>query len=429
MRSVIFAAVIILAAGRGRRAGGIVPKQYAMLGGAPLIRRTVEAFLNCRAQTAESLAHSAAAGGANLRQIIVVVNPADADLYRAALADLPASTELVFGGATRQESTYNALAFLARQPNPPAYVHIHDGARPFIRPPLLAALAAALTPQNGAVPALPVAETLKCANAQGLVAATVPREHLYAAQTPQSFPFAAILRAHEAARAGGRSDFTDDSSIAEAAGLPVKLIEGDSRNVKITWERDIAVADKFFQNQQTNAADIGETGRNRPRDEVPCPDIRTGNGYDVHKLGAGDGVILCGVKIPAKVKLIGHSDADVALHALTDALLATCGAGDIGTHFPPSDPQWKGAASGIFVCHAVELLRQKGGQIINADITLIAEAPKIGPHRAAMTANLAQLLGISVERVSVKATTNEMMGFVGRGEGIAAIATANVFYR
>jgi len=426
MKSDIFAAVIILSAGRGLRAGGNVPKQYALLGGAPLIRRTVEAFLDFRAA---QQAGEAAASGPQIGRIIMAVNPADADLCRRALGSLSGRIELVDGGATRQDSTYNALLRLAQLPQPPAYVHIHDGARPFIRPPLLAALGCALSPHNGVVPALPVAETLKRANAQGFVSETVPRANLYAAQTPQSFPFAAILRAHEAARASGRSDFTDDSALAEAAGLPVKLIEGDSRNVKITWERDLAMADKFLQNQQMNAADTGEAGGNRPRDAVPCPDIRTGNGYDVHRLIPGDHVVLCGVKIPAAQALQGHSDADVALHALTDALLATCGAADIGAHFPPSDPRWKGADSSIFLRHAAQLIKQKGGQIINADITLIAEAPKIGPHRAAMVARLAELLELAEERISVKATTNERLGFIGREEGIAAIATANVFYR
>src|SRR5690606_24005869 len=206
------------------------------------------------------------------------------------------------------------------------------------------------------------------------------------------------------AREGGLDAFTDDAAIAEWAGIKVRLVEGSADNTKITWVRDIDVANE------------------RMGHAVRFPDVRTGNGYDVHSFGDGDHVTLCGVAIPFSRSLSGHSDADVGLHALTDALLATCSAGDIGTHFPPSDMQWKGAASHIFVEEAVRIVRERGGRIANADITVIAEAPKIGPHRAAMTEALSSMLGISVERVSVKATTNERLGFVGREEGIAAIA-------
>jgi len=237
----------------------------------------------------------------------------------------------------------------------------------------------------------------------------VPRAGLFSAQTPQCFRFGPILSAHTQAAASGRSDFTDDASIAEWAGMPVTLVEGSVDNVKLTLKQDIAMADE-------------KLSRNT------LPDVRTGNGYDVHQLVAGDGVTLCGVFIPHDQKLLGHSDADVALHALTDALLATCGAGDIGDHFPPSDPQWKGAASRIFLEHAAKIVRDNGGTIMNADVSLIAEAPKVGPHRLAMRENLASMLGISLDRCSVKATTNEKIGFVGRREGIAAIATATVVY-
>ncbi len=239
----------------------------------------------------------------------------------------------------------------------------------------------------------------------------VARAGLHAAQTPQGFPFTPILAAHEKAYAIGKTDFTDDAAVAEWAGIPVRLVAGSPDNVKLTWARDITMAD-----QRLTANPAG------------FPDIRTGNGYDVHAFEPGDHVVLCGVPIPHDRKLSGHSDADVGLHALTDALLATCGAGDIGTHFPPSDPQWKGAASHLFVEHAVGLVRGRGGRIANADITLICEAPKIGPHRTAMTAALANMLKISPDRISVKATTNEKLGFIGRHEGIAAIATASVIY-
>jgi 2-C-methyl-D-erythritol 4-phosphate cytidylyltransferase/2-C-methyl-D-erythritol 2,4-cyclodiphosphate synthase len=258
---------------------------------------------------------------------------------------------------------------------------------------------------------MPVADTLKREARDGTVAETVPRAGLHAAQTPQGFPFAAILDAHEKAFRAGRGDFTDDAAIAEWVSMPVRLVTGSPDNVKLTWARDIAMADQRL---------AGSGSR--------FPDIRTGNGYDVHSFEAGDHVVLCGVPIPHDKKLAGHSDADVGLHALTDALLATCGAGDIGTHFPPSDPQWKGATSRLFVEHAADLVRQRGGRIANADVTLICEAPKIGPHRAAMTAAMAGMLKISPDRISVKATTNEKLGFIGRQEGIAAIATASVAY-
>jgi 2-C-methyl-D-erythritol 4-phosphate cytidylyltransferase/2-C-methyl-D-erythritol 2,4-cyclodiphosphate synthase len=254
-----------------------------------------------------------------------------------------------------------------------------------------------------------VPDTLKRGSADGFVAETVPRAGLFAAQTPQSFSYAPILAAHRAAAAAGIADLTDDAAIAEWAGIPVRLVEGDRENTKLTLARDIELADHKLMSSS-------------------LPDIRTGNGYDVHQLEPGDGVTLCGVFIAHDHRLKGHSDADCALHALTDALLATCGAGDIGDHFPPSDPQWKGAASRIFLEHAARIVRERGGRIMNADISIIAEAPRIGPHRQAMRQALAEFLSIDLERCSVKATTNEKIGFVGRGEGIAAIATATVAF-
>ncbi len=232
---------------------------------------------------------------------------------------------------------------------------------------------------------------MKLAAQDLVVARTVSREGLHAAQTPQGFPFRSILDAHRDAALSGRTDFTDDASIAESFGLRVRLVEGSNANRKITFAEDIEMAER----------QLGTTG---------LPDVRTGNGYDVHAFEPGDAVVLCGVRIPHDRRLSGHSDADVGLHALTDALLATCGAGDIGTHFPPSDPQWKGAASRIFVEHAAGLVRERGGRIANADVTLICEAPKVGPHREAMVAAMAGMLGIDPTRVSVKATTNEKLG-------------------
>jgi 2-C-methyl-D-erythritol 4-phosphate cytidylyltransferase/2-C-methyl-D-erythritol 2,4-cyclodiphosphate synthase len=261
---------------------------------------------------------------------------------------------------------------------------------------------------------VPDSDTLTRGGSDGVEHEPLPGAGLYAAQTPQSFLLSQIRTAHEKAAALRREDFTDDASSAEWAGLPVTLVEGSADNIKLTVKRDIAMADEKLSQTRSSAA---------------LPDVRTGNGYDVHQLEPGDGVTLCGVFIPHDQKLSGHSDADVALHALTDALLATCGAGDIGDHFPPSDMQWRGAPSKIFLDHAAKIVREHGGTIMNADISLIAEEPKIAPHRQAMRENLSDILGISLDRCSVKATTNEKIGFIGRREGIAAIATATVVYR
>lgn len=388
-------AVVIVAAGRGERAGAAAegPKQYRTIGGKPVLRRTLEAFL----------AHP------RIGPLAVAIHPDDGALYAAAVAGLEGDVVAVPGGASRQAST--RLALMALRERQPRAVLIHDGVRPFVDGALIDRVVAALDAGDGALPALPVSDTLKRAGADAAVGETVPRDGLYAAQTPQGFAFAPILAAHERAFAAGREDFTDDAAIAEWAGLAVRIVAGSPDNVKLTWSRDLALADSRL----TAAA-------------AAFPDVRTGNGYDVHRFGPGDHVTLCGVAIPYERRLSGHSDADVGLHALTDALLATCGAGDIGTHFPPSDPQWKGAASALFVTHAAALVRAAGGRIANADVTLICEAPRIGPHRTEMVASMARLLGLAETRVSVKATTNERLGFVGRGEGIAAIATATVVY-
>lgn len=386
--------VVIVAAGRGERAGQSAegPKQYRRIGGMPVIRRTLDAFLT----------HPA------IGAVAVAIHADDDALFAEAAGDAAGDVIVVHGGKTRQAST--RLALLALKERRPAAVLIHDAVRPFVDAALIDRVAAGLERGGGSLPALPVSDTLKQAGADSLVERTVPREGLHAAQTPQGFPFQAILTAHENAFAADRHDFTDDSAIAEWAGIPVRIVQGSPDNVKLTWARDIEMAD----------ARLSSLGA--------FPDVRTGNGYDVHCFGEGDHVTLCGVDIAHHHKLSGHSDADVGLHALTDALLATCGAGDIGTHFPPSDMQWKGAASRIFVEEAVRIVRDRGGRIANADITVIAEAPKIGPHRVAMTAALSSMLSISADRVSVKATTNERLGFVGREEGIAAIATATVVY-
>ncbi|WP_320410513.1 bifunctional 2-C-methyl-D-erythritol 4-phosphate cytidylyltransferase/2-C-methyl-D-erythritol 2,4-cyclodiphosphate synthase [Ensifer sp. LC499] len=387
--------VVIVAAGRGERAGQSAegPKQYRTIGDRPVIAHTLDTF----------------ATWPNAGPIVVVIHPDDEALFDAARKRSAAGDVIVVhGGATRQISVLAGLEALAN--TGVGHVMIHDAVRPFADHALLSRCAAALGGDVKAVlPAVAVADTLKRADMDGAVLETVAREGLYGAQTPQTFDLQAILAAHRDAARSGRTDFTDDASIAEWAGHKVVLVEGTVDNVKLTLRRDIAMADEKLK-------------------RTALPDVRTGNGYDVHQLVEGDGVTLCGVFIPHTKKLSGHSDADVALHALTDALLATCGAGDIGDHFPPSDPQWKGAPSRIFLEHAARIVRERGGIITNADVSLIAEAPKVGPHRQTMRENLADILEISLDRCSVKATTNERLGFVGRDEGIAAIATATVVY-
>ncbi|MEQ1955540.1 bifunctional 2-C-methyl-D-erythritol 4-phosphate cytidylyltransferase/2-C-methyl-D-erythritol 2,4-cyclodiphosphate synthase [Mesorhizobium sp. CN2-181] len=384
--------VVIVAAGRGERAGlGDGPKQYRIVGGKTVIRRSIEAFA----------AHPA------IGPIVAVIHSDDHALYAQAAGTLAGRVRVVEGGATRQDSV--RLGLQALREAAPAKVLIHDAARPFVESALVDRTVAAIGERQAALPALAVSDTLKRGGNDGTVSETISRNGLYAAQTPQGFPFWPIYAAHMKAHHAGKTDFTDDAAIAEWTGIPVRLVEGSPDNIKLTWARDIEMAD-----QRLSGAHF--------------PDVRTGNGYDVHSFEAGDHVWLCGVKIPHGKKLSGHSDADVGLHALTDALLATCGAGDIGTHFPPSDPQWKGARSRIFAEHAASLVRAAGGRIANADITLICEAPRIGPHREAMTAAISEMLSIGPGRVSVKATTNERLGFIGREEGIAAIATATVIY-
>ena len=383
------AAAVIVAAGRGERAGAGGPKQYREIGGEAIIARTLRRF----------------AEHPEVGRIVVAIHPDDRDIFAGIANRFGHRIETVLGGASRQESTLYALRALAGQP--PEFVVIHDAVRPFADDALIARVVQMAATGRGALPALPVTDTLKRSE-DGRIE-TVDRSLLFAAQTPQGFPFKDILRAHERAAAEGRSDFTDDAALAEWVGLAVAIVEGAPDNVKITYAQDIEMADRKLRSHG-------------------FPDVRTGNGYDVHAFEAGEAVVLCGVAIPYDKRLSGHSDADVGLHALTDALLATCGAGDIGTHFPPSDPQWKGAPSRIFVEHAVSLVRNRGGRIANADVTLICEAPKVGPHRAAMTEAMAGMLGVEPHRVSVKATTNERLGFIGREEGIAAIATATVVY-
>jgi 2-C-methyl-D-erythritol 4-phosphate cytidylyltransferase/2-C-methyl-D-erythritol 2,4-cyclodiphosphate synthase len=373
-----------VACGRGERFGGDRPKQYLPLAGMPLLRHCLERL--CR--------HP------GIERVRVVVHPDDAALYAAATEGLD-MLEPVPGGATRQDSVRQGLESLSE--DPPEWVLIHDGVRPLIGPALIGRVRRALGAHAAALPVLPVIDTLK-RGADGVVTGTVDRTGLYRAQTPQGFSYAKILEAHR--RFAGAA-MTDDAALAEAAGLAVALVEGDEDNMKITEPADLARAERLLAAGWRT---------------------RVGLGFDVHRLVPGEGVILLGVRIPCPLGLSGHSDADVGLHALTDALLGTLGAGDIGSHFPPSDPRWAGADSAIFLSHARDLVAAAGGRIEHVDVTLICEQPRIGPHRAAMTGRLAEILGLAASRVSVKATTTEGLGFAGRGEGVAAQAVASVRY-
>lgn len=375
-------AILIVAAGKGVRAGGAQPKQYARLLGKPMLRWTLEAFCDYP----EAL-------------IQVMIGPDQDDLYAEAVKGLnlrPAG----LGGATRQETVRRGLELLEAEA--PDYVLIHDAARPFVSKRLIDDVIQALVDgADGAVPHVPVSDTLR--KLEGGKWVTVPREGLLRAQTPQGFRFAPILAAH---RAFADQEVTDDTALGELAGHKIVATMGETNNMKVTTPEDFTTAAIFL------AARLG--------------DPRTATGYDVHKFGPGDHIWLGGLKIPHTEGLVGHSDADVALHALTDALLGTISDGDIGMHFPPTDERWRGATSSIFLAHAAELIAAKGGTIVHVDVTVICERPKVGPHREAMRAKIADILKLDLTRVSVKATTTEGLGFTGRREGIAAQATATV---
>ncbi len=372
---------IIVAAGAGLRAGGGVPKQYRAVAGQPLLRHAVERLLG----------HPAITG------VSVVINPECRALYDAAMAGLTLP-EPIAGGATRQESVLAGLESLAA--DPPDIVLVHDAARAFVPDAVIDALVAAFADAgvDGACPALPQVDSLRRGE-EGRFSGSVDRDALWRVQTPQAFRYAALLAAHRVAASGA----TDELAIALAAGLRVAITPGDERAFKVTEPADFAKAETMTTYSS-----------------------RAASGFDVHKFGPGDHVWLCGVKVPHDHGLIGHSDADVGLHALTDALLGTIAAGDIGDHFPPSDERWRGAASDQFLAHAATLVRERGGLIDHVDVTLICERPKVGPHREAMRARIAAILGLGIDRVSVKATTTEKLGFTGRQEGIAAQAMASV---
>ena len=368
-------AAVIVAAGRGSRAGGEIPKQWQMLAGRPV------------------LAHTLAAFGGHVDRLVLVIHPDDRD--RA--STLSGDALVVDGGATRDASVRAALEALAG--TGVTRVLIHDGARPLVSEAVIGRVLAALEAYPGAAPALAVTDAL-WRGRDGLVDGTQDRAGLWRAQTPQGFRFDAILAAHRA----HPGQAADDVEVARAAGLDVAIVEGDEANLKLTFPGDFVRAEAILK----------ERGM----------DVRLGNGYDVHAFTAGDHVWLCGVKVAHDKALLGHSDADVGMHALTDAIYGALAEGDIGRHFPPNDPQWKGAASHIFLRHAAELMRARGYDLGNCDVTLVCERPKIGPHAAAMQAALSAIMGVEVGRVSVKATTSERLGFTGREEGIAALATA-----
>ena len=381
---------VIVAGGSGIRAGGSLPKQYQLVGGQPVIRLTLETFLR----------HPL------IEAVQTVIGLGHEELFAKATLGLSINKP-VAGGGTRQDSCRAGLE--ACQIRNPQKVLIHDAARPFLSLDLISNVINELDHADAVIPGLPVADTMKYAPS-GVIERTVDRAALWFVQTPQGFIYDRILKAHHNALAAGQTSFTDDAAVAEYAGMKVQIIAGEQKNRKLTTQHDITEADR----------------ENRNRLFESRPDIRTGHGVDFHVFEKGDGVTLCGVKIPHSHKLKGHSDADVALHAVTDAILGSIGERDIGQHFPPTDKKWKAAASAIFVNKAMELLQARGGIVAHIDITILAEAPRIGPHIDAMKLNLQNLLGIGSDRIGIKATTTEGMGAIGRKEGMSAHAIATV---
>jgi 2-C-methyl-D-erythritol 4-phosphate cytidylyltransferase / 2-C-methyl-D-erythritol 2,4-cyclodiphosphate synthase len=380
-------AAILVAAGRGLRAGAGGPKQYRSIGGKTVIFRAMEAFC----------------GHPGVATVQPVLHPDDFQMFNDAVAGL-AYQPPTNGGATRQASVHAGLEALASQK--PDIVLIHDAARPFVSQAVISRAIDAASRTGAAIPAIAVADTIKLVDADGNIEATPERARLRIAQTPQSFRYDAILDAHRRAAREGRQDFTDDAALAEWAGLTVATFEGDVANMKLTTPED------FVREEARLASSLG--------------DIRTGTGYDVHAFGNGDHVMICGVRVPHTRGFLAHSDGDVGLHALVDAILGALADGDIGSHFPPSDAKWKGAASHQFLKYAVDRVTARGGRIANLEVTLICERPKIGPHRDTMRARIAEISGVDISRVAVKATTSERLGFTGREEGIAATASATI---
>ena len=373
---------LIVAAGKGERFGSGVPKQYACLGGVPILTRSIRAFVE----------HPW------IDAVRVVIGEDDHERYAAATRGM-ALLEPAIGGTTRQATVRIGLESLAALS--PERVLIHDAARPLISTAVIDRVLDALDQFPAALPVLPVVDTLKRL-ADGTVVGEADRAGLGRAQTPQGFHYAAILAAH---RTVGDIGYTDDTAIAAAAGLAVAWVAGEERNLKLTVPEDHMVAERLLSGM---------------------PRWRTGLGFDVHAFAPDRPLVLCGVRIPHELGLAGHSDADAAFHAITDAILGTIAAGDIGSHFPPSDERWRDADSAVFLRHAVELLAGKGGRIENVDLVIVCERPKIGPYREAMARRTAEILGITADRVGIKATTSERLGFTGRGEGIAAQAVVSV---
>ncbi|MGX1196489.1 bifunctional 2-C-methyl-D-erythritol 4-phosphate cytidylyltransferase/2-C-methyl-D-erythritol 2,4-cyclodiphosphate synthase [Parvibaculum sp. MBR-TMA-1.3b-4.2] len=382
-------AALIVAAGRGSRAGPGAPKQYRDLAGEPVLRRTLRAFST----------HP------SIDAVLTVIHADDHAAFDDAVAGLAGLLPPVTGGDTRQASVLFGLEAL--EDHAPDAVLIHDAARPFVSARLIDDTIRALETHRGVMPGLPVADTLRHAH-NGLAGDAVSREGLWRAQTPQGFHFPSILAAHREARRDGNTSYTDDVAVGAAAGIKVSVVPGDDDNFKITSAEDLMRATRLL---------------------AGASEYRTGQGFDVHRFGPGDHVMLCGVKVPHSHGLLGHSDADAGLHAITDAILGAIAQGDIGKHFPPSDPQWKGASSDVFLAHAARLAREAGAEVTHVDLTLICEKPKIGPHAEAMRERISDILQIGPERVSVKATTTEGLGFTGRGEGIAAQAAATLRFR
>ena len=378
---------IVVAAGSGERLGGR-PKQYRALSGEPVLRRSLRLFADHRAIAA----------------VQPVIHRGHAAEFHVAAANLRKCLPPVEGGATRQRSVLAGLEAVASRS--PEIVLIHDAARPLASPALVDRAIAAVSATGAAIPVLPVADTIKRVDRAGRVTATLDRNELRTAQTPQAFAFALLLEAHRRALAGGREDFSDDAALMEWAGVSVTTFEGEAGNLKLTQLEDFARAQAL--------------------DALALSDIRHGTGFDVHAFGSGDHVMLGGVRIPHERGLTGHSDADVVLHALTDAVLGAIAEADIGAHFPPADARWRGAASDQFLAYAVGLVEKRGGRVAHLDVTVICESPKIGPHRDAMRTRIAEIAGIEPGRVGVKATTTERLGFLGRGDGIAAMASATV---
>jgi 2-C-methyl-D-erythritol 4-phosphate cytidylyltransferase / 2-C-methyl-D-erythritol 2,4-cyclodiphosphate synthase len=381
-------AAVIVAGGSGFRAGGTLPKQYHIIGGKPVIWWTCRAF----------------ADHPGIACVQTVIGAGHEELFAKATAGLNIAPPVV-GGASRQDSCRIGIAACAAH----GKVLIHDAARPFVSHDLISHIIAELDRSEGVIPGIPVADTMKFAPA-GMIEHTVNRQNLWSVQTPQGFHLKDILAAHMNAHERALDGLTDDAAVAESFGIPVRIIAGRPENQKLTTAEDITMADRLLTKQAA----------------TEHSDIRVGQGIDFHEFETGDGVVLCGIKIPHDKKLKGHSDADAALHALTDAILGAIGEGDIGTHFPPSDPQWKNAASTIFLEKAVGFLQAKGGIIANVDITILAEAPRVVPHIPAMKALLSPLLHVTPDRIAIKATTTEGLGAIGRREGLAAFATATV---